>query len=74
MNKVWILLSALFLLNACASKPEPECTSCNSVVIAPPRGMRTSRPSNRKNDLLQSSFQVDRDKIFRYWKKTRRNR
>ncbi len=48
MNKVWILLSALFLLNACASKPEPECTSCNSVVIAPPPGDANLTPFKPK--------------------------
>ena len=44
MKKAWILLPALLLLSACASKPEPECTSCNSVVIAPPPGDASLKP------------------------------
>jgi len=38
VKKARILLPLLLLLSACASKPEPECISCNSVVIAPPPG------------------------------------
>jgi hypothetical protein len=44
VKRVWFLLPILLLLNACASKPEPECTSCNSVVIAPPPGDASLKP------------------------------